>query len=357
MLVTNQTGNLSAAKQGEGSGPASINPSHVPNEGGAALQTTRGFGSLIPSTEREQRLGQHEQDGESLAEMLSDALQQESLSGELVGFVRTPYQAFGAAGATNAAINGEQLGAATNPMMTRAIDSERMSFNQLAQLNANSTTSNATREGAASALLQTTTSLSSETTSKSLASDIASLLSASQSQSSANSALAGAQSAAPQTQATLTTMANVTTTEWAPVRIDPQAGKWGEQMLQVLHDRVTLQAQQNLQEARIRLDPPDLGKLDLMVRVEGDKLSVQLNANVAATREALIQVSERLRAELQNQSLMHVDVQIGSGDKQESDAHPSHDQSATIFANQRHDAEHDAAMTFSTDEHWLNTQV
>ncbi len=128
-------------------------------------------------------------------------------------------------------------------------------------------------------------------------------------------------------------------------------------MLQVLNDRVTLQAQQNLQEARIRLDPPDLGKLDLMVRVEGDKLSVQLNANVAATREALVQVSERLRAELQNQSLMHVDVQIGGGDKQESNGQPNREQGSTIFANERHESGSNNATTFSTDEHWLSTQV
>ncbi|GAL37092.1 flagellar hook-length control protein FliK [Vibrio maritimus] len=128
-------------------------------------------------------------------------------------------------------------------------------------------------------------------------------------------------------------------------------------MLQVLNDRVTLQAQQNLQEARIRLDPPDLGKLDLMVRVEGDKLSVQLNANVAATREALVQVSERLRAELQNQSLMHVDVQIGGGDKQESNDQPNRQQSSTIFANERHESGSNNATAFSMDEHWLSTQV
>ncbi|MCV6021474.1 flagellar hook-length control protein FliK, partial [Escherichia coli] len=67
--------------------------------------------------------------------------------------------------------------------------------------------------------------------------------------------------------------------------MDTSAGKWGEQMMQVLHDRVTLQAQQSVQEAKIRLDPPDLGKLDLLVRVEGDRLSVQINANTAATRE------------------------------------------------------------------------
>ena len=34
--------------------------------------------------------------------------------------------------------------------------------------------------------------------------------------------------------------------EWAAVRVDTSSGKWGEQMMQVLQDRVTLQAQQNL---------------------------------------------------------------------------------------------------------------
>ncbi|MCE7659972.1 flagellar hook-length control protein FliK [Vibrio fluvialis] len=143
--------------------------------------------------------------------------------------------------------------------------------------------------------------------------------------------------------------------EWASVRIDTQADKWGEQMLQVLHDRVTLQAQQNLQEAKIRLDPPDLGKLDLVVRVEGDRLSVQINANAAATREALMQVSDRLRAELQSQNFVHVDVNVGSdqGDQRQSS---SQDDAAasTIFAA-RDSA--DEPFTSSLSEHWLSTHA
>ncbi|MCG6211998.1 flagellar hook-length control protein FliK [Vibrio furnissii] len=143
--------------------------------------------------------------------------------------------------------------------------------------------------------------------------------------------------------------------EWASVRIDTQAGKWGEQMLQVLHDRVTLQAQQHLQEAKIRLDPPDLGKLDLVVRVEGDRLSVQINANAAATREALMQVSDRLRAELQSQNFVHVDVNVGAdqgGQRQSS----SQDEAAThpIFAA-RDTA--DEPFTASLSEHWLSTHA
>ncbi|MBY7943151.1 flagellar hook-length control protein FliK [Vibrio fluvialis] len=143
--------------------------------------------------------------------------------------------------------------------------------------------------------------------------------------------------------------------EWASVRIDTQAGKWGEQMLQVLHDRVTLQAQQNLQEAKIRLDPPDLGKLDLVVRVEGDRLSVQINANAAATREALMQVSDRLRAELQSQNFVHVDVNVGSDQGGQRQSSSQDDAAArTIFAA-RDSA--DEPFTSSLSEHWLSTHA
>ncbi len=152
---------------------------------------------------------------------------------------------------------------------------------------------------------------------------------------------------------TATTVVNAP--EWASVRIDTQAGKWGEQMLQVLHDRVTLQAQQNLQEAKIRLDPPDLGKLDLVVRVEGDRLSVQINANAAATREALMQVSDRLRAELQSQNFVHVDVNVGSDQGSQRQSSSQDDAAAsTIFAARDTG---DEPFTSSLSEHWLSTHA
>ncbi|CAH1607355.1 Flagellar hook-length control protein fliK [Vibrio jasicida] len=144
--------------------------------------------------------------------------------------------------------------------------------------------------------------------------------------------------------------------EWAAVRVDTNSSKWGEQMMQVLHDRVTLQAQQNLQEAKIRLDPPDLGKLDLLVRVEGDRLSVQINANTAATREALMQVSERLRAELQEQNFVHVDVNVGSDQGQDRHDHESPQEDTTIFAA-RESGTFQSNTTTNYSEHWLNTQA
>lgn len=144
--------------------------------------------------------------------------------------------------------------------------------------------------------------------------------------------------------------------EWAAVRVDTSSGRWGEQMMQVLQDRVTLQAQQNLQEAKIRLDPPELGKLDLLVRVEGDRLSVQINANTAATREALMQVSERLRTELQEQNFVHVDVNVGSDQSQERQAHDGAQEEANIFAARETNA-FQTHTTTNYSEHWLNTQA
>lgn len=124
--------------------------------------------------------------------------------------------------------------------------------------------------------------------------------------------------------------------------------------MQVLHDRVSVQAQQNMQQAQIRLDPPDLGKMDLLVRVEGDKLSVQINASTTATREALMQVSDRLRAELQNHNFLHVDVNVGSGNTPRDPSNHSNEQQAMIIDSNEHS---DQQLSLSPSEHWLSTHA
>lgn len=145
----------------------------------------------------------------------------------------------------------------------------------------------------------------------------------------------------------------VQTAEWAAVKIDTNAAKWGEQMMQVLHDRVSLQAQQSMQEAKIRLIRQN-GKLDLLVRVDGDRLNVQINANAAATREALLQVSDRLRAELQDQNFVHVDVNVGSGESEHNQSSHQGEHTTHIF-DSREFANSDSPNEPS--EHWLSTQA
>lgn len=172
-----------------------------------------------------------------------------------------------------------------------------------------------------------------------------------------NSAAANAQLNQATTAPVSTAVPQSATTEWAAVKIDTNAAKWGEQMMQVLHDRVSVQAQQNLQEAKIRLDPPELGKLDLLVRVEGDRLNVQINANASATREALMQVSERLRVELQNQHFVHVEVNVGTSDSQQGHASHPHQQSDQVITASQYanSGDGEAVNSSNQSEHWLNT--
>ncbi|MCG3864009.1 MULTISPECIES: flagellar hook-length control protein FliK [unclassified Photobacterium] len=158
-------------------------------------------------------------------------------------------------------------------------------------------------------------------------------------------------SAQAQTQTNIT----VNRVNWAPISVDPQSPQWGEKMLNILQDRVSLQATQNMQEARIRLDPPDLGKLDLIVKMDGDKLNVQISANNTAVRDALNQVSERLRHDLQQQ-FVSVDVNISQG-KQHSHSdqtaqHSTQDDNdhRVITSSSSADVE-----TSTTNEHWLST--
>lgn len=157
------------------------------------------------------------------------------------------------------------------------------------------------------------------------------------------------------TQAQTQTNITVNRVNWAPISVDPQSPQWGEKMLNILQDRVSLQATQNMQEARIRLDPPDLGKLDLIVKIDGDKLNVQINANNTAVRDALNQVSERLRHDLQQQ-FVSVDVNISQG-KQHSHSdqtaqHSTQDDNdhRVITSSSSADVE-----TSTTNEHWLST--
>ncbi|WP_318472567.1 flagellar hook-length control protein FliK [Photobacterium leiognathi] len=142
---------------------------------------------------------------------------------------------------------------------------------------------------------------------------------------------------------------------WAPISIDPQSPQWGEKMINILQDRVSLQATQNMQEARIRLDPPDLGKLDLIVKMEGDKLSVQISANNSAVRDALSQVSERLRHDLQQQ-FMSVNVNISHGEQQ---SHRQQTAEHTLQDDNDHLVMAASSATpidtSTANEHWLST--
>ncbi|MFI3275590.1 flagellar hook-length control protein FliK [Vibrio sp.] len=107
--------------------------------------------------------------------------------------------------------------------------------------------------------------------------------------------------------------------EWAPVKVDENKQVWGQQMLSVLKDRVQMQMNQDVSQARIRLDPPHLGTLELAVKVDNNKVHVQLFASVPTLREAISQQAERLRFDLESKQLQGATVDVDVSDQPQDD--------------------------------------
>lgn len=141
--------------------------------------------------------------------------------------------------------------------------------------------------------------------------------------------------------------------QWAPARLAASEAQWGQQLVDVLKDRVELQVNHSIKQAHIRLDPPELGRLELTVRMEGDRLNVQLNVTNPAVREALIQSMERLRMSLAPHHAGGVEVNVGQGGEQERG---DRWQQEKILAGRRQwQEEQDASGSAGQD--WLNTLV
>ncbi len=77
-----------------------------------------------------------------------------------------------------------------------------------------------------------------------------------------------------------------------------------------LGNRILWLANQQLSVAQLRLDPPDLGPLQVRVAVQNEQISVTFTSNQAAVREALDQNAQRLREIFADQGLDLVNVDI-----------------------------------------------
>lgn len=77
-----------------------------------------------------------------------------------------------------------------------------------------------------------------------------------------------------------------------------QSSQWGQKLVHLLSDKINLQLGQQIQRAQIRLDPPQLGVIELSVSVDGDRTSVQLYAANSQVREAMQQNLDQLRQQL-----------------------------------------------------------
>jgi len=104
--------------------------------------------------------------------------------------------------------------------------------------------------------------------------------------------------------------------QWRKEQLTTNTNEWGQRLLHVLSDKVNLQIGQQIQRAQIRLDPPQLGSIDISISVEGDKTTVHLVAGNAQIREAMQQTLDQLRQSLSQAGDVTVEVDVGEKQQQ-----------------------------------------
>ncbi|MDF1484212.1 flagellar hook-length control protein FliK [Ramlibacter sp. H39-3-26] len=88
-------------------------------------------------------------------------------------------------------------------------------------------------------------------------------------------------------------------------------------LVEALGDRIKLQVNQGSERAVIRLDPPMMGRLEIMVRHEGGTLQVQLTASHGDVARQLQAVSDTMRQDLTQRHFGDVSVVVAHGGERE----------------------------------------
>jgi flagellar hook-length control protein FliK len=96
----------------------------------------------------------------------------------------------------------------------------------------------------------------------------------------------------------------------APLRVPVRHPEFG----QAVGERMLWMVRNETQEAKIRLDPPSLGPLEISVSVKDDQASIVIHAQHALTREALEAEVPRLRSMLSEQGFAQAEVDIARDD-------------------------------------------
>jgi flagellar hook-length control protein FliK len=88
--------------------------------------------------------------------------------------------------------------------------------------------------------------------------------------------------------------------------------QWQSPLLQALGDRIQLQLLARSEQAHIRLDPPQMGTVEIALRHEAGQLQVSLSASHGEVVRQLQQISEGMRWNLAQQHSGEVSVQVSA---------------------------------------------
>ena len=150
-------------------------------------------------------------------------------------------------------------------------------------------------------------------------------------------------------------VAVVDTFEWRQEKLKGGPNEWGQRLLNVLGDKVNLQIGQQVQRAQIRLDPPNLGRIEISISVDGDKTSVNLVTSNPQVRDAIAQTLDQLKQTLSQNGSVSVDLSFS--DKQQEQNNNSDDERVAENFSFTDNSEIDATEQSKTSSDWLNRLV
>ncbi|MGI2172750.1 flagellar hook-length control protein FliK [Shewanella ulleungensis] len=111
------------------------------------------------------------------------------------------------------------------------------------------------------------------------------------------------------------------------LRSQAEAGSQMQEMIQkfspVMKQQLITMVSNGIQQAEIRLDPPELGHLTVKIQIQGDQTQVQFHVVQSQTRDLVEQAIPRLRDMLASEGLQLTDSQVsqgGSGREQQQES-------------------------------------
>jgi flagellar hook-length control protein FliK len=114
----------------------------------------------------------------------------------------------------------------------------------------------------------------------------------------------------------------------ATVALAGPPAAWRQTLHEALGDRLQMQVGNNFQQAVIRLEPPDLGRIDIAIRHSAGTLEVALSATHGEVVRQLHSVSDNLRNDLAGRQYSEVTISV-------SQAPRAQQPGASAFADQQ----------------------
>ncbi|MCS2171901.1 flagellar hook-length control protein FliK [Scandinavium sp. TWS1a] len=112
----------------------------------------------------------------------------------------------------------------------------------------------------------------------------------------------------------------------------------GEKLNNMLKDRIQFQLDNQQQMSTIRLDPPSMGKLEIVVHLDGNQnLNVHIGASQTEVMKTLQQFSDHLRQHLVQQNFMQVNVQVSPDGQSQQQHQQRQDEDVTILSSKDFD--------------------